>query len=82
MPDQQGVPSAAELMQSVGSSLEALNQAISQAPNVPDEIKQSMQQSLDSFMRVVEALTGGAAGNQQGGPMPMEQGQQPSQLMG
>lgn len=52
---------AMQVLQTIGSTLQSFNETLQQA-QVPDEIKQMMQQVYDGFVQVAQALSGGGQG--------------------
>lgn len=74
--EQQDQGQVGMIIETVGQGLTALNDGLAQS-NAPDEAKQLIAQALESFMRVVEIMGGGAGGQQMPQEQPMqEQNQQ------
>lgn len=56
-PPEEAAPQGADIVNAVGQGL----QALSQSPDMPDEIKQGFAALLEQFGQLLEAAQGGAA---------------------
>lgn len=72
-PSPEAAPQGADVVNAVGEGL----QALSQSPDVPDEIKQGFMALLEQYGQLIAAMQGGGA-PEASGPQPEAAGSNPN----